>query len=207
MLFGRRIGGRSEIRNNPNYAVENISGMAYLWTPNGASPPPNRLIITAHGGRVTARKFSVRQNTTLRFFSDDKFAVTDPVIGMFYSVANRSLPTEVITQGELCFNYSLAKYTNSAENESHNEMYESYGVIQEIINNFTPTEQSCVLTIRNRWAAGLITLSKILDALEQSQNGCHFNVIDCLFCRVKVGVRDVIPCLKARHPSQEVDYA
>ncbi|MCX2795062.1 hypothetical protein Q2E61_07880 [Microbulbifer thermotolerans] len=119
---------KSQILNGGFDCVD-VSGRMYLWTPKGKSP--DRLIINAHGIRRTTASFVLRGDAVINFYSHDRNSVRDPGIKRFYE--GKTVPVETLRKGDQCFNYILAKYTNSSNNSRHNGEYESYDKIQEIM--------------------------------------------------------------------------
>ena len=195
----KRIGGKSRVRRNPAYNVRKLSKFAYIFVPSNTEKLPDRLVITSHGSRLTSDKFTVRHDTQLRFFSEDKHSLEDPSTTTFLIKATeKSQPVEVISKQARCYNYDLEKYTNSDKNSSHNNADENYEELQNMLNElqeFSEHSTPCVLTIRNRWSLPSVPLKKVITNLRKK--GFQFTTIDCLFCRSKLKPTDMIPFMKS----------
>lgn len=199
---------KSEI-NNKTYTCIDLEGIAYLWIP--PKKRTNRLLITAHGARLTGKKFLIQTDHDIHFYSRDRYSVADPGIDNFFK--GKATPTESFKLGQRCYDYDLSKYTNSERNTSHNKSNETYGLINKLItedyeadalsqlqtlsnasyppqvtadlvallNKKMTFEPMSILTIRNRRTRLSTSLSQVLKTLER--NGYHYDDVDCLFCR------------------------
>lgn len=88
-------------------------------------------IISAHGGFISeSRTFTVPGKLELRFYSSHGASVIDPSIGEFFRSQERARPVETFTGGDKCPNYLLSKYQGD-----HNEMGETYGVVNMSMTN------------------------------------------------------------------------
>ncbi len=186
--------------------------LLYLLLPKEST---NRVIISAHGGHAVLSKtnqFEVPTDVVLRFYSDDTKSVIDPGFNDFYR--GEAAPKEIITEGDMCFDYLLTKYQGRHGNKS--ETYES---ITTVINETVAAKQqllggaqkleagarkdkllqgasrekvAAVVTVRNRWFKGEATLSMVVHAVKKHTPA--ITIFDCLFCRSTMfGGSDAVP--------------
>ena len=194
-----------KLKGSENYLVYAVGESIYVMVPKD---PPQRAIITAHGGHAVLTKtnsFRVHADTVLQFYSDDTYSVIDP--GFTNFLDHVAMPREVLSEGDTCFNYILTKYQGR-----HNKKAETYATIGQDIDamyNAAKTHRAnvakynrlgltafakdnvlmaafkskvpAVLTVRNRWFKGDVTLSLAIDALKHVASSIQ--VIDCFFCR------------------------
>lgn len=195
-----------------DFSCVDISGRAYLWTPK-KGPKPDRLIITAHGIRTTTTMFKIKQESILKFYSNDKNSVQDPGLKKFFE--GKAVPVETLRKGSNCYNYILTKYTNSARNASHNKNGETYNSIQTLMENDYVQQGMDGLAelielggampsgVRAAMRSNAMKNFKVKPACiltirnrrfkadinlewmlgELQKKGHTFSVIDCLFCR------------------------
>lgn len=143
-----------------NYNCVDIAGHMYLWTPAVTLGTPRRLIISAHGLRRTTYSFQIQQNTTLNFYSADKYSVIDPILGRFYEKKHRAAPVDTLKRGDRCYNYILTKYTNSERNKSHNKKGETYNSIQDLMHRDFEGEAMDLNAHVHKIPAGMPNLTK-----------------------------------------------
>ena len=194
-----------ELKKSENYTVHAVGDSIYVLVPKD---PPQRVIITAHGGHKVLSKtnsFKVPTDTVLQFYSDDTFSVKDPGFSDFFT--KLSVPKEVLSEGDTCFDYVLSKYQGrhgnkketyqsigtdiddmyrAAKNHASNvSKYEKMGMTEKAQQNKDlaafKSKVPAVMTVRNRWGKGDVTLSIAIDAVKHAAGSVQ--VFDCLFCR------------------------
>jgi hypothetical protein len=193
--------------------VYSIGGIMYLFMPQEKT---NRVVISAHGGREkTTLSFRVQTDVVLQFYSADTNSVLDPGMMNFYFA--EAAPKEIITEGDLCYNYTLSKY----QGKDHNKMGETYQTIaraigdcvrgkrellagaqkatsekakSKLLQGAAKNKPAAVLTIRNRWFRSEVNLSYAIDQVKRISK--EIVIFDCLFCRsMEGGGSDSVPLI------------
>ena len=193
-----------KMKASENYTVYAVGDKIYMMIPKD---PPSRVIITAHGGHTVVTKtntFEVPEGLVLRFYSDDGASVLDPGFSRFFSRV--SVPKEIISEREICFDYILSKYQgrHGNKNETYaslgNDIDDMYAMAKvhadgiETFADFWPERADdsraihaqaknvpAILTVRNRWFKGDMTLSLALACIQSAAPSVR--IVDCLFCR------------------------
>lgn len=178
-------------------AKEAIGKKMYLLT-RQAGQYANMLVISAHGG-ISEKKQPTFNNKygTLHFYSVHGHVTDDLGIRNFIFGGKASQLVESIVADRPCFDYSLSKYQGKHAGTPGKpaETYESIEEAQDYVDDYNqmlldagdraprgarPAVDFDVLTIRNRWWSGDVTLKTALEAVAQVN---RYPDIHCYFCR------------------------
>ena len=121
-------------KENPAGAVA-LGQTMYLF--KSSTNSKDCMISARDGGYVSGniRSFDVPAGTTIRFYADHGFILSDPGIGAFAKDASKSKPRETFTAGQKCRNYLLTKFQGAHAGADGKSVRETYQQVASAVSN------------------------------------------------------------------------